>query len=597
MNFTFADVSRSYLTMVQQEVPKGFSSDADPAGPLNPSFAAKLSQTMVKAGQNNPETPFQTLSGKETAADDNILESLSQKLNQEKASSDNVLEGLSQKLDQEKGIHFVAALKHLFLILSRGDLKNVSIDADGLDALKKMLIKAGFKQGDVDDLMAELSEKLEAGSLTLDTFLDRLFDLPLEEKKVADNDQGYFLETSAIPFLESLLTSLGLPREKIQEIMAEADKGEKGISLDAVIKHLQPLQKNSFYTGDHYQTRAGDNNFRFLMKQMNLEPAEGKASPLTLDDLVKSLETLRKNLSQRQEPFAGEGIKNIEQNSVSSEKPLDLFHALFKGVKLDTTATETKGGEFSSDQIKNQFRNDLLVSVAEDPVKPVKSVLDPKEINGFKEMEALSGGKKTGPADMTDPLKEVRDGLRQGHPRKAALFDQGQTSVSDGRPNTAPSNVNLLKTGASFKNLPTYVTQQVGKSLVRAINQGENILKIQLKPPELGRLVMTIDNTGNSMKVSIMTDNHAARDILTSSANELKTVLSNSGVTLEKFEVDMNSNFRQSMADARHQTNDSGKRQKNRHNRLLDPVSGEGMNDAAGRLHAFARNGALHFVA
>ncbi|RLC18646.1 MAG: flagellar hook-length control protein FliK, partial [Deltaproteobacteria bacterium] len=116
-----------------------------------------------------------------------------------------------------------------------------------------------------------------------------------------------------------------------------------------------------------------------------------------------------------------------------------------------------------------------------------------------------------------------------------------------------------LKTKASFKNLPNFVTQQVSKNLVRAINQGENILRIQLKPPELGRLLITIDNSGSNIKINIMTENSAAREILTSNVNELRTVLSNSGVNLERFEVDMSSDFRQSMADARNQAWNFGK--------------------------------------
>ena len=84
---------------------------------------------------------------------------------------------------------------------------------------------------------------------------------------------------------------------------------------------------------------------------------------------------------------------------------------------------------------------------------------------------------------------------------------------------------------------------------------------MQLKPPALGRLVLTIDNSGKNMKVNIVTENVAAREILISNSSELKSVLSNSGVTLERFDVDMNSGFRQSMADAKHQTDFSNKRQ------------------------------------
>jgi flagellar hook-length control protein FliK len=106
---------------------------------------------------------------------------------------------------------------------------------------------------------------------------------------------------------------------------------------------------------------------------------------------------------------------------------------------------------------------------------------------------------------------------------------------------------------------------------------------------------MTIDNTGNSMKVHIMTENPAARDLLTSSVNELRSVLSNSGVTLEQFDVDMNSDFRKSMADTGNQAGNFGKRYQNR--KKLDGLNGEGMNGPPGLIDAFSQDGALHFVA
>jgi flagellar hook-length control protein FliK len=205
-------------------------------------------------------------------------------------------------------------------------------------------------------------------------------------------------------------------------------------------------------------------------------------------------------------------------------------------------------------------------------------------------------GKKNTKLDMDDFSKESRGFLKQLKSGTAKFSDHIQASASGGKTGETQANFDLLKTKASFKNLPAYVNQQVSRSLVRAINNGENTLKIQLKPPELGRLVMTIDNTGSTMKVGIITDNAAAKDILTSNVSELRTLLSNSGVNLEKFEVDMNSNFRQSMADTGNPAGNSGKRQRNREGHLIDPVNGEGVNDPAGNPDALS-DGSLHFVA
>ncbi|MCD4735781.1 MAG: flagellar hook-length control protein FliK [Bacteroidales bacterium] len=590
MDFTFSDASSSFLNMIQPDLPREVMFDADNAGSKKPLFAEKLSKTLKKADR---------LEDQAFRVQTNPIQ-----VNLVQAAKDPVkaMDSIFEKLKGKKGISFVSVLKNIFLMLSKGDLKNISIDADGLEALKKMLLKAGFKENDINDLIVEFTEELENKTLSLDDLFDKLFELVFEAGLEIETEQENFLETSAIPFIESILTSLGIPRDKIQEILIQADKGDKGISLDVVIEKLQNLQEKSFYTQIHYKTREGDDNFKMLFKQLGIEQNESKISPLTLDELVESFEKLRTKVSQNQihAPAEVSDYKHT-QKPIANEKSLDLLDALFKGLEFKNKEADTQVFKFSYEQIKDQFKNELLVP-GEEKInkkdlfsfdKNIKPATDTKLKDGFKAMDFLLPGKKIGAVDMNDQLKDSKGFLKQLKFENAKQSDQGQVSTSDVKSGQTQSGLNILKTKSSFRNLPTYVTHQVSKSLVRAINQGENILKIQLKPPELGRLVMTIDNTGNNMKVSIMTENFAAKEILISNVNELRSVLSNSGVHLERFDVDMNSNFKQSMADAGNQAGNSGKQQRNKEK----PVNGEVVNDPINLLDSLNQEGSLHFVA
>jgi flagellar hook-length control protein FliK len=206
----------------------------------------------------------------------------------------------------------------------------------------------------------------------------------------------------------------------------------------------------------------------------------------------------------------------------------------------------------------------------------------------------LSGKSSDGTDNRALFQKEI---TRQTKPFSSQSNDQNQVSGADVKNREPLGDLAFVKTKNNFKNLPTYVTHQVGKSLVRAINHGENSLKLQLKPPELGRLVIHIDNTGNTMKVSIMTENHAARDMLTANVNELRTVLSSAGISLESFDVDMNSNFRQSMADARNQFNSSGDNKQGKENVVDTPLSESELEGLAQDTALSMQNGSLHYVA
>jgi len=60
----------------------------------------------------------------------------------------------------------------------------------------------------------------------------------------------------------------------------------------------------------------------------------------------------------------------------------------------------------------------------------------------------------------------------------------------------------------------------------------------------------------------------------------------------------MNSDFKQSMADAKSQAGKFGKRNQNKEKLLSeDTVNGEGMNDPISLLDTLNQDGSLHFVA
>ena len=238
MNLTFADVSTPLLNMIQQELPAEAMVNPQGAEVGKKMFADKLNKTLASVDQP----------GNETAVPD-VMEKTTDQI-------ENTAGIISEKLDGKKGQQFVSALKTIFMMLSKGRIEDVSLDASGLETLKKMLLKAGFNQEDVTDLLTRLSEELEEGELSLDKVFEQLFDLPFEAREMADPE--IFLESSQAPFIESILVSLGIPAQTIQEILTEADKGDQGISLDVVIDKLQKIQKTDFYSGNsHTVSKSG----------------------------------------------------------------------------------------------------------------------------------------------------------------------------------------------------------------------------------------------------------------------------------------------------------------------------------------------------
>lgn len=604
MDLIFSDVSSSFLNMVNPALSRELAVETDTAGSRQPLFADKLN------------TIFETEKKAGVSSRTNTLETPVAAVKDSQATMDSLVEKMSSK----NGIGVVSELKNIFLMLANGNLNAVSIDADGLDALKKILVKAGFSGQDLDELMSELSEQVNDKELTLGSFFDQLFELPLDPASEPDTAGETYLETSAIPFIQSILNSLGIPPENVQEILTQADRGDQGISLDLVIEKLQTLQKQSFYGQTEFTPQGKADTIRQLFDQLGLDPGAAKqlfsnqgsdlevtgkgpgqstdanVSTLTLDDLVSSLEKMRQTAVPPSSTSTTGG--EMPRPSLAGEKPYDLFAQLFRSLDIKNQTTGTTAFEFSYEQIKAQFTTGALGLGQAAAAQALSADNNGKQVNiiaQLKEMTSVLNGTAQGAGNAIHPSTEPKQGLKQFRSEASTVSDSFSLSTSDAKATAA--DLNSLKSKSGFRNLPTYVTQQVSKSIVRAINQGENILKIQLKPSELGRLVMTIDHTENSMKVSIVTDNHSAKEILTSNVNELRTVLSNSGVTLERFDVDMNSEFKQSMADARNPSGNSGNRRSNREKQALNSMNGEMMDDPLQRLDGISQDGSLHFVA
>lgn len=138
------------------------------------------------------------------------------------------------------------------------------------------------------------------------------------------------------------------------------------------------------------------------------------------------------------------------------------------------------------------------------------------------------------------------------------------------------SNANQPQT----RTFPYYLLDQVSRQILRSRLADENEIMIQLKPDNLGRMKMTIENTTEGIKVNIITETQSTRDILISNSNDLKAALLDQGVHLDKLNVEAQAGFGQTMADARHGSNDFSDRRRFSNSEIrpserLEPLDGD----------------------
>jgi flagellar hook-length control protein FliK len=79
---------------------------------------------------------------------------------------------------------------------------------------------------------------------------------------------------------------------------------------------------------------------------------------------------------------------------------------------------------------------------------------------------------------------------------------------------------------------PLTLTQQVGEGIESMTRTGQNSLRLQLNPPDLGRIDLRLTSSSDGVRVSITADAAATGRLLERNLDDLKTALSNAGVSV-----------------------------------------------------------------
>ncbi|MFN2357289.1 MAG: flagellar hook-length control protein FliK, partial [Desulfotignum sp.] len=530
----FADINQLFLNMVQPSGGKKNNGISNILSGQNtqehPAFSTFLQNAKLSKNVHGNQE-FQ--SRESVAAQDLDLDKI---VAAQDLDLDKLEKIFSEPLAGETGQGFVLQLKQLLLKLANGDLKNISIDQEGLGVLAKLLEKAGFAKQDLADLMDDLSDT-ESKTFSMDEIMNHLLTLPTDS--LEDKNEETLLASSAQPFVISLLQSFAIPEETISTILSEADRSQNGISLDVIIEKLKAMEEESLHNKTLFQIKAEHSTIASALDSLKMTlPQQSNAadtSPIFLADLTAAFQALKSGQMEKNSQSMGKGDDNKNQTAALAQRKQtssrDLLATLFKHLEVSKNQLDQKTLQADIPQalLKNVVSGELMpgfrqLDLSKGQVEPASLMTDMKPEQVVKEIQALLSGKSGGETQDNPAFQQKFNRMMKSFSSRTT--DQNQMSGADVKGGDSMANLDALKAKTGFKNLPTYVTQQVGKSLVRAINQGENTLKIILKPPELGRLVMHIDNTGNSMKVSIMPENHAAKEMLIANVNELRTVLS-----------------------------------------------------------------------
>lgn len=316
------------------------------------------------------------------------------------------------------------------------------------------------------------------------------------------------------------------------------------LHLEPLLKGLlpkgEPLQKISFSREDLFlvkqllhQCGLPRENVKALLKGLIEKNSSGEIDLSRFFPKADGPDTPKPKVKEgiTLEPSAIPYIESVLRDFALMSQELEriLGAATVEGGRLDLRAflRKLKESDSKSMPLPNKLRVEQFVKAIED---------------------AVSRG------TVSQALKEANQA--PGDPHIVHRIIKKLESIGVQNPSRAPSNLTssdrITPVGQNQKPvgdfLPSYLIDQVAKRISGSVLRGERVLKLQLKPPDLGSIKVQMDLKGNSLKLGMTMENSSVKELLLSNIHELREALAEHGVKLESLDVQIDHSPNQSLA-------------------------------------------------
>jgi len=417
-------------------------------------------------------------------------------------------------LSPNKGDFYLESLRKA--LLGKGKpLNKISLNSNDLPLLKKFLCQCGFSQVNADNLLKELLQNNPCGEINLSEFFNKITELGPPKKRIY---QPITLEPSAIPYIESALRDLGLTPKEVEHVLSGARTKGGQLDLDKFIINLK---------------KKGEKQVAIRSAKQSQLPTDVKA---TVDRILEKAVIANEKNGPQSPLFS---FSKPELTDLHSKEKLSK-----KGKKVEKESLLSPSKEKGGISAKNGQQK-------------VESSFSSKEVKLFSGLDA---GKARPPrlSESDPPAERAGGGL--GFNRET--IEEGSVVKSETRIMDIPQNISSSTFSESINTvkqnlepvrdfLPSYLIDQVGKQISRSILRGEKVIRLQLKPPELGTLRVDMDMKDNILKLGMITENNSAKELLLSNIHELREALLEQGIKLDRLDVQINHNFNQSLANSK----------------------------------------------
>jgi len=450
------------------------------------------------------------------------LENILGRLGLDHTTSLNIL---SDALVEGKGIDLGVLAAGIRSVMGESNAKSETDTGDAaemMERIQRMGLVADGKtsyQKTLDELISEVVRLKDAQSLA-------------EEGSEADGIPGSLL----LSYLQQMVAPLGDDGSRLQRLIASAETVDGGVNAATLLSRLELLRQGTAGT----ETDTPDMGKMSLARFVTL-----------LEDRVAEVEGYR---------GGGKAIPASRSMTEMAGGLMEKMSATVEGtLEGRTVPVDLEGGKpfrmsWQQDAKQSSKSGNRLSSTKSASDTVAKNGTGEGAAQASKQTTLMEGAQRQGSLNPsgTDSAEKLSEALNAAGREKTnrTSEDSGFGTENLAREMKAGDGTASLGKTTAGRNLPGYLLNQVSRQIIRLRNAGKNEMTLQLKPPHLGRMKLNIEHTAGGIRVGIVVESAAARDMLLANSHDLKTTLADQGLRLDKIDVEAQADFGQSMAQA-----------------------------------------------
>ena len=468
---------------------------------------------------------------------------------------------LTNNKTKSNDIHFYLESLRKGLLAKGKPLNKITLSGDDLLELKKFLSHCGLSQKDVESFLKKLAENNPGGEINISEFFLKINEFGPARTKISET---IALESSAIPHIESILRDFNLKPEEVDRALIAARIKGGGLDLNKFIEKLKTIWARMGSAGQKTLDQTSSQKVSEKLENLGIQiPDKEKPGQISIKGFIAALERMTgrpQNGDQLPTDVKASIGRILEKVVVTGEKkgPVSSIPPLSMPGPDNLTSKEKTGKK--GNPVKG-----------EDTISHLKVEGRVSDKNGLKKEQISHLVKKAGLSSEPDAGQGLKSAARKAGPN---LNSEARTlgvpqDISNSVFSETVRAAATQDTGKVRGHLPAYLIDQVGKQISRSIHRGDNVIRLQLKPPELGAVKVEMDIKDNVLKLFMITENSSVREILLSSVHELRDALVEQGVKIEKLDVQINNNFNHSLNSQEERLKDGQRQMKGQDGALL----------------------------